>query len=297
MAALAEARILTPEDYPALYRATDAQSQRAQGRYLMATRVRLGLVLTAAAVGVAAAHADDLDWLAWLGAAAFIAATFLEVFLRNTRPERLWYDGRAAAESAKSLAWRYAVGGNPFPVFAGDADHALVGQLQEVVRVLPGTHLVPDDPDGQQVTDVMRQLRASPLPVRREAYRSGRVADQKSWYGQRARENESGLRRWSVVLVVTELAGAVACVLQAGRVIRLDLAAIAAAFVAAAVAWLETRQHGTVASAYAVAHHELGMIEARIEDARTDEEWAGFVAESEEAISREHTLWRASRRC
>jgi hypothetical protein len=263
----------------------------------MATRVRLGLVLVAAAVGVAAAHADNLDWLAWFGAAAFIAATFVEMFLRRTRPERVWYDGRAAAESAKSLAWRYSVGGDPFPPMDRDADRGLVDQLHEVVRVLPGTHLVPDDPAGQQVTEAMRRLRAAPLSVRREAYRSGRVQDQKSWYGRRARENESGLQRWSAVLVVLELAGAVACILQAAGRIGLDLAAIAAAFVAAGVAWLETRQHGAVASAYAVAHHELGMIEARIEDAATDDEWSAFVAESEEAISREHMLWRASRRC
>ena len=288
---------MKPEDYPALYRAADSQSQHGQARYLMATRVRLGFVLAAAAAGVAAAHAEDLDWLAWFGGAAFIAATFLEMFLRNTRPERRWYDGRAAAESPKSLAWRYPVGGDPFPVGGRDADRVLVDQLREVVRVLPGTHLVPDDPAGQQITDAMRHLRAYPLPLRREAYRSGRVVDQKTWYGRRAAENESALRRWSVALVVTELVGAVVCILQAAGAIHLDLAALAAAFVAAGVAWLEMRQHGTVASAYAVAHHELGMIEAGIEDSATDEEWASFVAESEEAISREHTLWRASRRC
>jgi hypothetical protein len=295
--ALAEVPVLTTQDYPALYRAADTQSQRAQVRYLTATRVRLGLVLVAAAVGATAAHGGNVQWLAWFGMAAFLAATFVEVFLRSTRPERIWYDGRAAAESVKSLAWRYAVGGDPFAVTAGDVDRGLVDQLHEVVRVLPGTHLVPDDPAGQQITDAMRQLRASPLSERREAYRSGRIVDQKSWYGQRARENESGLQRWSIALILLELAGAVACLLQAAGTVNLDLAGLAAALVATGVAWLETRQHGSVASAYAVAHHELGMIEARVKDAATNEDWASFVAESEEAISREHTLWRASRRC
>ena len=97
----------------------------------------------------------------------------------------------------------------------------------------------------------------TPLSERRDAYHSGRIVDQKSWYGRRARENESSFQRWSTTLVVLELAGAVACILQAAATIRLDLAAITAALVATGVAWLETRQHGSVASAYAVAHHEL----------------------------------------
>lgn len=298
MGVLAEEQSLKAGDYPALYLAADKQSLRGQHRYLTVTRVRLSLILVAAVAGVAAAHVPDLDALAWLGAGAFIAASFVEVFLRNTRPDRIWYDGRAAAESAKSLAWRYAIGGDPFPIALGeDADASFVEQLREVVRVVPGTHLVPDDPSRDQITEAMRRLRVAPLAARRHAYHVGRVADQKSWYGQRSRDNEKSLQRWSFVLVAIELVGAIACILQAADVIEVDLAAVAAALIAAAVAWLETRQHGTVASAYAVAHHELGMIEARIDGATNDEEWAAFVGESEEAISREHTLWRASRRC
>lgn len=294
---LAEPRGLTGDEYPALYRAADAQSLEGQRRYLVATRVRLTLVLLAAAAGAVAASVEDLTALAWLGAIAFVAAAFVEMFLRSTRPERLWYDGRAAAESAKSLAWRYAVGGDPFPITLGEvADAALAEQLRGVVHVVPGTHLVPEDPSGDQITRAMRELRAEPLTVRRAAYQTHRVAAQRSWYGRRSRENETSFQRWTVLLLFIEFVGAVACILQAADVVDFDLAGIAAALVGAAVAWLEARQHGTVASAYAVAHHELGLVETQADDRQTEEEWTQFVGESEEAISREHMLWRASRR-
>ena len=52
-----------------------------------------------------------------------------------------------------------------------------------------------------------------------------------------------------------------------------------------------------LATAYAVAHHELGLIASRIDEIAAEADWARFVDESEEAISREHTLWRASRAC
>ena len=45
----------------------------------------------------------------------------------------------------------------------------------------------------------------------------------------------------------------------------------------------------------AVAAHELAAIGDRIPSQTGEDVWARFVSESEEAISREHTLWRASR--
>jgi len=46
-----------------------------------------------------------------------------------------------------------------------------------------------------------------------------------------------------------------------------------------------------------VARNELWAIDAEVSHKHWDDEdeWATFVNESEEAISREHTLWRASR--
>lgn len=297
MDVLAEPRGLRRDDYPALYRAADQQSVDGQARFLRATRLRLALVVVAATAGGLASAVHGWSAVAWLGAAAFAGAAFVELFLRISRPDRLWYDGRAAAESAKSLAWRYAVGGDPFVRELGQAaDDALIAQLHSVIDVLPGRHLVPHAPTGEQITAAMRRLRGEDLVARRSAYREFRIKDQQTWYGDGARGNESSVQRWTKVLLAMEFVGALACVLQATDTIDFDVAGIAGALVGAGVAWVEARQHGTVASAYAVAHHELGLVLARSEHARSEQEWAEFVGESEEAISREHMLWRASRR-
>lgn len=36
----------------------------------------------------------------------FIAALLVELWLWPVRPDKAWYDGRAVAESAKTLAWK-----------------------------------------------------------------------------------------------------------------------------------------------------------------------------------------------
>lgn len=293
----AEFTCFVGSDYPALYHAADFQSLEGQRRYLTATRLRLAVVVLAAATGLGAFAVDGIQLLGIVGAVALAAAMGLELYLRNVRPDRIWYDGRAAAESAKSLTWRYVAGGNPFPISLGTAaDAAFAAQVAEVMHVVPGTHLVPDDHSGEQITPRMRNLRTSALPIRRAAYRDGRIVDQRSWYGQRARENEQSSRRWSTFLVAAEIVGVGAAILRAADVVDVDATGVTAALIAAVVAWVETRQHRTLASAYAVAHHELGLIEAQIDDSVTEEGWARFVDESEEAISREHRLWRASRK-
>jgi hypothetical protein len=294
---LAEPRGLTRDDYPALYRAADARSLEGQTQYLCAIRLRLALVVFAAIVAAIATAVDGWRAVAWLGAAAFVGAAFVEMYLRTTRPDRLWYDGRAAAESAKSLAWRYAVCGDPFPGDAGPAaDRALLDQLHAVMDVVPGSHLLPQEASGEQVTAVMRSLRDDDLDSRRAAYCEFRLRDQQAWYGDGARRNERSLQRWTKVLLGIEFLGAMGCLLQATDQVDFNVAGIAGTLVAAGVAWAEARQHGTVASAYAVAHHELGLVLARSAQVDTEEEWAEFVGEGEEAISREHMLWRASRR-
>src|SRR5690606_41156173 len=71
-----------------------------------------------------------------------------------------------------------------------------------------------------------------------------------------------------------------------------DLAGILAAVLGAGSAWLAVRQYETLSRAYTFAATELSVIHERL--AHADEEsWAGEVADAEEAISREHTMWRS----
>ncbi len=99
---------------PALYAAADSAALVGQQRYLVALRLRLGGLFAAAVTGVASFERNNVEWAGLAALIAFLVALGAESYTALLRPDRLWYEGRAAAESVKTIAWRYAVQGAPF---------------------------------------------------------------------------------------------------------------------------------------------------------------------------------------
>ncbi|GAA1821241.1 DUF4231 domain-containing protein [Actinomadura chokoriensis] len=287
---------LAETHYPALFRAADMNAVSGQHRLLVATGLRLVALLAAAVCGTFTVRMGRVDAAALLAAAGLGAGLVVEVWLLTERPDRQWYESRAAAESAKTLAWRFAVGGQPFG--AEDVDdrtaEALLLHRFAVIRGNLHALVVDGESGGLQVTEGMRELRARSLTERRDAYRAERIEDQRQWYARRSAAHGRGVVRWSVLLAALEALGLVAAVLNAVSLLSLDLPGIAGAVAAGGLAWVQTRQHQQLATAYGIAAQELAEIACRIEWPETEPEWAHFVDEVEEAISREHTLWWAS---
>jgi conflict system pore-forming effector with SLATT domain len=290
--------LVSEAEFPALYRAADQNSKVGQRRFLAATGLRLVMLVVAAAFGLLTWRLGGGGDIGGIGAAvAFGVALLAELYLFKMRPDRLWYDGRAGAESAKTLTWRYLVGGSPFgkaEVSDRQAEELLLARFRELARELKGMSLVPVSGDVSQITGQLRQQRLRPLPERREQYRLGRIDDQRDWYARKARWNERRATQWSLVLTSLEALGLVAAVLKATGSLEVDLMGLAGAVAAAGAAWIQTKQHQTQSNAYAIASQELSAISAQVDWASTEEEWAHFVDQAEEAISREHVMWRAS---
>jgi hypothetical protein len=298
---------LREEELPAIYRAANENSVEAQRRFLRTSGT--GLVMVVIAAGASAFAGDSTgriplghgSLMGIIAAVAFSFALLLRAYLFRDQPERTWYSGRAAAESAKTLAWRYAVGGAPFPINQNpdEIELAFTERLRDILRDIDAKSLVPSSGEGKQITKKMRELRATSFQERKEAYTVGRIQDQMEWYARKAKWNKGRANLWNTVLMSIEFVGLVAAILLATDVWGIlwpsFAGAVAGAVVAAGASWLQTKQHSNLAEAYSVAAHELSAIHDRISSQRTEENWARFVSESEDAVSREHTLWRASR--
>jgi SMODS and SLOG-associating 2TM effector domain 3/SMODS and SLOG-associating 2TM effector domain 1 len=288
--------VLGDQDMPETFRAADQSSRQAQQRFLTLTKVQLVALALAAVFGAFSLYLSGINWAGVIGAICFVIAGLVRAELVRTKPERVWHDGRAVAESAKTLTWRYTVGGQPFPILMSpnEAHAELVRRLRDLPSDLKDVNLSPSV-GAVQVTDKMRDLRHSPLEERRQAYEFGRVREQQDWYATKARFNRDRGSSWNRVLLVVEAAGTVGAILRAADAIRVDLLGFSGAVVAGVTAWLQTKQHESLASAYAIASIELASIGELIPTVEDESAWANFVGQAEEAISREHTLWKASR--
>jgi hypothetical protein len=234
-----------------------------------------------------------------LGSIVFLALGFAAtVILAIVNPNRDWYDLRALAESTKSLSWLFAVGGGDFekgkrrePAISEDFAQRS-GELRD--RLGKGLKTEGDAPVA--ITSAMQELRAKALAVRRQAYLKDRLADQKTWYTNRARTHSHARTGWVLASGALQVTGFTLALLRFFEVVHIDLVGIATTAAVAAAAWLRANDHSGVAEAYRQTAYELGEIEATIDDAADEAEWATWVASAETALSREHTSWSARRR-
>jgi hypothetical protein len=291
---------LTDADLPPLYHAADRSSTEAQILFLRLTRGRLLSLIGAAFFGIFTWKWGEtgVDWSGVAAAFCFVLALLVELFLYRFKPERTWYQARAVSESVKDLSWKYAVGGEPFSVAADmepDVSDLFLGRLNSLFDVVKDLDFVAPTSSEPQISQKMLDIRASSFAERKAAYEKGRIADQQDWYQAKATWNRERAGGWTLTMLFFEVAGFTGGLLKALGVIQGDLLTLSTIIVASMTAWLQTKQHRTLAAAYAVAALELASVRAKIANQNTEAEWAKFVSDAEEAISREHTLWKASR--
>jgi len=287
---------LSDGDLPGLFAAADASSLSAQRQHRRSTAIVLSALIAAAIGGVLPAHLGPgaTNWGGVMSAGAFVVALLFQLVLAR-RPERAWYEGRAIAESVKSLGWQFAVGGGDYGPDSNEARPRFLCEIGCLLTDIGEARPFDLPPQATQITPAMNALRSAGLPARQAAYLKGRIEDQRSWYSSKARWNRE---RASVLLWVTmgfEAAGGITAVLRAAGVFEVDLLGICSAVVAGLIAWSQLKAHVQLDEAYSLASHELGVIQAAADDVHTEDRWRDFVANAEQAISREHRMWRAAR--
>ncbi|MFG2820741.1 DUF4231 domain-containing protein [Kitasatospora sp. NPDC048365] len=296
---------------PRLFWAADGASVQGQGRAVTLSRWELLLLVAAAATG----SADGAGW-AWAAAAAYLGALTTAALMARQNPQRLWYDGRAVAESVKTLVWKYAVRADsylPPPRRLPDAERLYDIQLNGILgefdteQVIPGMSGMAVELSGwraptrhPQITERMEQLRGQPLSVRREVYVRERVRTQRDWYQGKAQYCRNASRRAGRLAIVLPLVGLGLAVARALGWFTFDALGAISAVAASVAAWAQLRQYRPQAAAYALAAAELAKVEVQLatldlESADAEESWARLARDSEDAISREHTTWQARR--
>jgi len=288
-------------DYPALFLQADNASSTAQKKYLRLTKATLALLVAGAALAaVTPALRSCKPASAIISAVLLAASVLLTTRLQVLKPEQLWYGGRAVAESAKSMAWRYMAGADPYSCDspASATDRTFISTLESIFkeRKQLASSFGGVFREQPHITERMRAVRSGSLPERRSAYLAERIADQRRWYGDQAKRNRSAEGKYFNLIVISQfLAFAAAVALVKWPDSDFKLTGLFTCLASALIAWVQLKQHKELAQSYSIAEVELGFIQEQGQHITTDREFSDFVGDAENAISREHTLWIARR--
>jgi len=147
------------------------------------------------------------------------------------------------------------------------------------------------------ITDKMWEIRNLNTLERKQYYIENRINDQKDWYASKAEFNKKKYNNWFLVIIVSQLIAIISVAfLVKYPESNWNLVGLFTTISASAISWLQLKQHQELKQAYTTAAQELNFIQASFGNINSDIELAEFVLDSENAISREHTLWLAQRR-
>lgn len=192
------------ENYPGFFKSVDGASNTFQGKYLLLIRGEYLLLILASVVSLRMFEGAT----AYLIFAAVLVMAMAALLTRMlSKPEQNWYKCRALAESVKTMSWRYIMRAEPFHEDGALADprNRFRDHLQELFTHNRQTieKMEADQSADDQITAEMDRIRSLDLPGRIGYYSAMRVGDQRNWYADKARWNQTRTKRWSITVVLT----------------------------------------------------------------------------------------------
>ncbi len=238
-------------------------------------------------------------WFAIAAAVSLLASIVCKIIARIKQYDHIWFHCRALAESAKTITWRYIVGVPPYDITVSlaDADRTLIAELDEIRKARPSVteELAKFPCESDRITSAMRQSRHLGFADRRRLYLDKRLRDQAHWYKLKARTNYNAGEKvfwWTISIQILALITGVTAIIIPKTPNALAFLVSATAGI---VAWGEMKRYRDLTQSYTVAADDLVSAVA-VWDHITDEaELQRRVIQTEEAISREHTMWCAKR--
>ncbi len=283
-------------DLPGLYQTADNASIKEQKKFFNGITWYLILLIIAA---LFAYLADDYPnpLLKILSTILFLITLFIMIWLRVSRPDDIWYNGRAVAESVKTRSWRWMMRAEPYidcddveimrKHFVNDLK-TILKQNESLIGKL-GISASVEDPISQK----MINTRKLDLIERFNLYRQERITKQALWYSKKAKFNKKRAESWFWTTVGLH---AIAIILLLYNIydpeLKLPIEVIAVA-ASSVLTWLQSKKHNELSSSYSLTAHEIVLIKSEVTRIENESDFSEYIMNCENAFSREHTQWFA----
>lgn len=290
------------KDFPGLYQASDEASLSAQKNYKNIIAYDLITMIIASALAIYNYEKVEPKLIVYVISGIFLLISFaLTLIIKTKKFEDVWYQGRALAESCKTLSWRFVTCSESFEnnLTKQEVEDYFISRVRELSKEFKELN---DSLNAKIVvlpviTDKMWEIRNLNTLERKQYYIENRINDQKDWYASKAEFNKKKYNNWFLVIIVSQLIAIISVAfLVKYPESNWNLVGLFTTISASAISWLQLKQHQELKQAYTTAAQELNFIQASFGNINSDIELAEFVLDSENAISREHTLWLAQRR-
>lgn len=288
--------MINEKELPGLYQCADRASGKAQKRYFNGIAWYLILLIVAAA-STYYADGSNSSLFNIISAGFFLITLSITIWLKFSKPEDIWYNGRAVAESVKTRTWRWMMRAEPY----NDSDNIeivrrqFISDLRTILKQNDsligkiGLEASIEDPISDKMLEVRRLSREERLVL----YRKERIENQALWYSGKATFNKKKASFWFWATIVLH---AIALILLLYNIkepfIKLPIEVVAVG-ASSILTWLQAKKHSELSSSYSLTAHEIILIRSESVDINSESDFSNFIINCENAFSREHTQWFA----
>ena len=292
--------------YPSVLAGAEAASAEGRSRFMWLSQAELALAVGTSMLAIVFLLGDSFWWetgervRGWERVAlavAVIVSFVVKIGSRLRQYDAQWFEARAVAETVKSMTWRYVTRADPFQGSGTDqqVDVAFHAAIRTTLRSSGAFHprIYQELPISEQITPEMVQIRSRDLDERRKIFIQDRLDDQISWYSNKAARSERISARWFWLGLGLTAMALVAAIVSIQAFWVAVLISLFATLATATTVLSKLGRHDDIKKSYVLAAYELSFLRERVLAAVSEDELSEAVEASEEAISREHSMWIA----
>ncbi|MDO5666000.1 MAG: DUF4231 domain-containing protein [Bacteroidia bacterium] len=284
------------KDLPGLYQTADKASISEQKKYFNSIFLYLVLLIIAS---IFTYFADDYPYpiLKIISTILFLLTLGIMIWLKFDKPDDIWYNGRAVAESVKTRSWRWMMRAEPYidckniemvrKHFVTDLKEILK-QNESLIKRLGICASI-----AEPISEKMVQVRRMSLQERLSVYKEERIINQALWYTKKAKFNKKRANFWFWITVVLH---SLAIILLLYNIMKpqlklpIEVIAVGASSV---LSWLQSKKYNELTSSYSLTAHEIMLLKSEVTQFNNESEFSDYIMNCENAFSREHTQWFA----
>lgn len=293
---------MTDKNYPNYFMAGDSASKLAQKWYIRLVGIDLLLMVLSAILSIYNYQTKESKEIVYvISGILLLGALFVSILLRTRKYEDYWYTGRALAESCKTLTWRFMMQSEDFEItFATqEVEKRFVDKINLIKDQFPDLNKVMNNKYINQpyISMEMKRVRSLSLIDRKKYYLLHRVEDQIKWYSSKAESNEKMYELWFFIVIGLQILALISIYFLINSPLsNFNFVGLFSTVAASGFSWLQVKKYQENKEAYTMANSELNLIKAEASQFNTEEEFSKYVLDSENAMSREHTMWLAQKR-